>query len=159
MKYATFYVDENTFGIPVQLVQEVSRVSRIYPIPGNDSRLAGLINLRGKTTVVVNMRQALIGSECQSPVPVRQKLIILEDAKSLSAEARANTIDAFEEQIVFLVDQLGKIIESEHLDYYQAPAHVKEEFVEGVLKYEGNLITLISIKQLVSGLIHEHAGV
>ena len=61
MEYATFYVAEDLFGIPIYLVQEIARKAMVYPIPGHDSRIEGLMNLRGRTTAVINLKRFISG--------------------------------------------------------------------------------------------------
>jgi purine-binding chemotaxis protein CheW len=153
MEYATFFVGEDLFGLPIFLVQEISRMVDIYPVPGHDPRIEGIVNLRGRTAVVINLSKCLYGQKKVETTHNRPKLIILETTEWINEEYRALAHQAFEEPIVLMVDDVYKIIDDEKKDFYDPPAHVHEKYVDGVMKNENTLITLISLKKLVEDLM------
>jgi purine-binding chemotaxis protein CheW len=153
MEYATFFIGDDLFGIPVFLVQEIARLTDIYPVPGHDNRIEGVVNLRGRTAVVVNLSKCLYTQKSRVPSAIRQKLIILETREWISDEYKGMAEQAFEEPVVLLVDNVYKIIDDEKQDYFDPPAHVHEKYVDGVMKNDNTLITLISLKKLVEDLI------
>lgn len=153
MEYATFFVGDDLFGIPIFLVQEIARLTDIYPVPGHDSRIEGVVNLRGRTAVVINLSKCLYTQKNRNSVAFRQKLIILETREWISDEHKAMAEQAFEEPVVLLVDNVHKIIDDDKQDFYDPPAHVHEKYVDGVMKSDNTLITLISLKKLVEDLI------
>jgi purine-binding chemotaxis protein CheW len=55
----TFLVEDLSFGVDVQHVQEVIRFQRVTPVPLADSALGGLINLRGHVVPVIDLRRRL----------------------------------------------------------------------------------------------------
>ncbi|MFQ5328940.1 MAG: chemotaxis protein CheW, partial [Thermodesulfobacteriota bacterium] len=55
MQYATFYVDDSMYGIPILTVREISRFFTITPVQGADERVEGLLNLRGQIVTVLNL--------------------------------------------------------------------------------------------------------
>jgi purine-binding chemotaxis protein CheW len=55
----TFLVDDLTFGVDVQDVQEVIRFQRVTPVPLADYALRGLINLRGHVVPAIDLRRRL----------------------------------------------------------------------------------------------------
>ena len=73
MDYATFYVANDLFGIPIYLVQEIARRTMVYQIPGHDPRIEGLMNLRGRTTAVINLKRCLYQSEVKPSSNRREK--------------------------------------------------------------------------------------
>ena len=158
MKYASFYVGEHIYGIPIYLVQEISRPSAIYEIPGHDHRIAGLFNLRGRTAVAIDMHQCLYGTDSSGTSGLRRKLIILETGDGLPAEAVEMGIRAFDEPIVLLVDDMYKITSGEKEQFYSTPAHVNELYVDGVMKIEDTLMTLISIPRLIENILAVSEG-
>lgn len=158
MKYASFYVGDHIYGIPIYMVQEISRPSAIYEIPGHDRRIAGLINLRGRTAVAINMHQCFYGTNASDISGRRQKLIILETGDGLPAEAIEMGIDAFDEPIVLLVDDMFRITSGEKEQFFSTPAHVKEQYVDGVIKIEEKFITLISISRLLEDILAVSEG-
>lgn len=153
MEYATFFIGNDLFGIPVFLVQEISRLTDIFPVPGHDTRIEGVVNLRGRTAVVLNLSKCLYSQNLKDSSMIRQKLIILETREWINKENKAMADQAFEEPVVLLVDNVHKIIDDDKQDIYDPPAHVHEKYVDGVMKNGNTLITLISLKKLVEDLM------
>ena len=154
MKYATFYIADDLFGIPIYLVQEIAKQAMVYPIPGHDTRIEGLMNLRGRTTAVINLKHCLFKSETQAPgSSLRKKMIILETQDGLPQEALDIGLHAGDEPAVLLIDDVFKIIDGELESFYPPPAHVNETYIEGVMKSGEDLISLLSIPKLILDLV------
>lgn len=149
MDYTVFKVYGEYFGIPVLTVQEISRTMNSYPIPGQDSRIAGLVNLRGNAVAVIDMRKALFPDFDHEPPAQRPKMIVLESMDSLATEAAAMGISAYRDPILLLVDEMHRIIPLEAEAVEPAPAHLNEAFVDGVIKDDDKLITMLSIPRLI----------
>lgn len=158
VKYATFYAGEHLFGIPIYLVQEISRPVPIFPVPGHDTRIEGLVNLRGRTSVAINLHQCLYGSPSRGMQGLREKLIILETTEGLPEEAVDLGIEAYEEPLILVVDDMYKITAGETEQYFSTPAHVNDLYVDGVMKIEDHLVTLISIPRLIEDILVESEG-
>ena len=153
MEYATFYVGEDLFGIPIYLVQEIARKAIVYQIPGHDSRIEGLMNLRGRTTAVINLKRCLMKSDTNAISSQRKKMIILETQDGLPQEALDMGLSAEDEPVVLLIDDVYKIIDGERGAFYPPPAHVNETYIEGVMKSDEDLISLLSIPKLIKDLV------
>jgi purine-binding chemotaxis protein CheW len=151
MEYASFLVDDNLFGIPVVLVQEIAKPMEIFPVPGHDPRVAGLVNLRGRTAAALDLRVFLAGKTSESGR--RSKFIVLETTESLPAEVRGMGLETHHEPLVLVVDEVQGILDGEKLEFHPPPAHVREVFVEGVLKVGDRLMTMLSVPSLVSDLL------
>ena len=158
MKYATFYAGEHLFGIPIFLVQEISRPVPIYPIPGHDTRVEGLVNLRGRTSVAINLHQCLYGVPSKGMQGLRKKLITLETIEGLPKEAIDIGIEAYDEPLILVVDDMYKITAGDTEQYYSTPAHVNDLYVDGVMKIEDRLVTLISIPRLIEDILADSGG-
>ncbi|MFY7877861.1 MAG: chemotaxis protein CheW, partial [Pirellula sp.] len=57
MQISTFLIREEAFAIHSLLVEEYFRPLPITKVPGSNSRIDGLVNIRGRTAVVINMRR------------------------------------------------------------------------------------------------------
>jgi len=152
MEYASFLVGGHLFGIPVLLVQEISKPLEVFPVPGHDARVAGLVSLRGRTAVALDVRRFLLDGPSLA-APRSTKFYVLETADSLSQEARDLGLEAHAETLVLVVDEAQGILDGEKLEFHPPPAHVPEEFIDGVMKTEGRLMTLISVPRLVNDLL------
>ncbi len=154
MKYVTFYIADDLFGIPIYLVQEIARQTLVYPIPGHDARIEGLMNLRGRTTPVINLKRCLFKTDTKAQSSeLRKKMIILENQDGLPQEALDMGLNIGDEQVVLLIDNVYKIIDGELESFYPPPAHVNETYIEGVMKSGEDLISLLSIPKLIIDLV------
>lgn len=153
MEYATFLVGDDLFAIPVALVQEIGKPVEIFPVPGHDPRVAGLVNLRGRTAVALDLRRALLGPEVPPRTCGRCKFITLETTATLPREALELGLDSHRETLVLVVDEVHGIVDGQRLEFHPPPAHVSERHVEGVMKMGERLMTLISIPRLVEDLM------
>jgi purine-binding chemotaxis protein CheW len=59
MKIVTFRVDKEVYGIAVEIVKSIERVSQITPIPLSNESIEGVINLRGVIVTVLDLRKML----------------------------------------------------------------------------------------------------
>src|SRR6516165_3760658 len=53
----TFHLGKEEFGVEIGSVQEIIRATDITPVPGAQSHVRGVINLRGKIIPVVDLRK------------------------------------------------------------------------------------------------------
>ena len=58
-RYFTVFVDEEIFGLSVQNVQTIFRISTVTPIPQGPKDIVGVVNLRGKIVTAVSLRRRL----------------------------------------------------------------------------------------------------
>src|SRR5690606_7840368 len=80
-EYATFYVEQDWFGIPAsQIVQAVEPVN-IRPIPDTPSILEGVLQFQGNVIPVMNLGE-LLNTEIKSPPESRQIIIIQSTPRS-----------------------------------------------------------------------------
>ena len=57
LRWVTFFLSQEKYGINVMQVQEVLRVTEIAPVPGAPDYVLGIINLRGNVVTVIDTRQ------------------------------------------------------------------------------------------------------
>jgi purine-binding chemotaxis protein CheW len=155
MDYATFYVGDDLFGIPILLVQEISRLVDVFPVPGHDPRIAGLVNLRGNTNGVLDMRRCLFKNGCPESPRRRRKLIILEPNGAIPEEYRGMGIATFRESVSLLVDDVHKIVALDEKDFHPPPAHIHDSFIDGVIRNGDQLVTMLSISRLIETILTE----
>lgn len=161
MQYATFMLNKYMFGIPIFLVQEFSRAMPIYPVIGHDKRIAGLLNIRGKISVVIDVKRCLGLEEDEVEVALNgkqfrsKKMIMLETDDAIPSEAKKLGVVGYDEPLVLLVDRIQKVLTIETENYYPPPAHVNEHYVDGVVKHNDTLLTILSISNLTEDLAQD----
>jgi purine-binding chemotaxis protein CheW len=136
-RWATFRVDNELYGIDVMQVKEVLRFSEITPVPGADSSILGIINLRGNVVTVIDTRQ-MFGLPL-APYDDDTRVIVVE----------------FNEQEVIglVVDSADEVINLPHNDVDRAPSVSGDDstkrFVQGVCYYNNILIILLDLTKML----------
>lgn len=151
MQLATFMLDQERFAVPSLQVEEFFRVLPTTRVYGADKRIDGLVNIRGKTAVVLNMRSCF--EMPPSPNPSSSEMILLETTSGLVEEARRMGLFAYEEPVVLKVDSVTNIHTQGEDELHPPPAHIKQPFVEGVLQTTKGYYTMISIEKLIQELL------
>ena len=157
MQISTFNIRNEGFAIHSLLVEEYFRPLPITKVPGADPRIDGLVNIRGRTAVVVNMRRCF-------EVPAREstahgEMILLETTHRLVKEALESRLYAFDEPIVLNVDSVSQIHHLLDEEIHPSPPHVSQPFVDGVIRVQDKYFTLISIQKLIASLLQPEAQV
>jgi len=147
---SAFRVGEQTFGIPALLIEEFFRPLPVTRVPGSDSRVDGVVNIRGTNAVVVNLRSCLD----LPPTPEQEsEMILLETEQGLVDEARHLDFHAFNEPVVLRIDETLKIYNVPWGALHPPPAHINCPFVEGVIETDDVYITLLSCTQLIQNIL------
>lgn len=126
-----FQLGTEHYGIDIFRVNEIIRLREITPIPRTEAHIRGLVNLRGKTIPVVDLR-ARMGLEFQ------------EDSDS----TRIIVVETDHGRVGIVVDAVTEVVSIEEESIDQAPTMVNEDstdFVKGVAKRESELITLLNL--------------
>jgi len=131
-----FLVGNESYGIDIFRVIEIIRVCTITPIPKTQPHIRGLVNLRGKTIPVIDLR-------------IRFKLSNCEDHDG----ARIIIVDTEDGHTGILVDGVREVLtlDSEQLD--AAPTVASETdstFVTGIAKVDAGLITLLDLDKALA---------
>jgi len=151
MQISTFIIKDERFAVPSLVVEEYFRPLPITRVPGSDPRIDGLVNIRGRTAVVINMRRCL--EVPPSGKPAAGEMILLETSQGLVDEAKSLGLYAFEEPVVLNVDSVAQIHRLGDETVHPSPPHVNQSFVDGVVQVDDLYFTMISIQKLVAALI------
>ena len=136
LRWVTFRLENEKYGINVMQVQEVLRVTEIAPVPGAPSYVLGIINLRGNVVTVIDTRSrfGLASAEMDDST----RIVIIEA----------------EEQVVgILVDSVAEVVDLKASDIEMAPNVGTEEsakFIQGVASHDDELLILVDLNKLLS---------
>lgn len=136
--YATFYVGNFYFGIPIAVGVEVTRGQEITPVPLGPKEVAGFFNLRGQIVTAINMRKRL-------NLPPNT-----EDSDSLSI--------FFQDQdhlFALIVDQVGDYIEATSDTFEETPSNLDanaRELIVCVHKLADKLLLILDTNKIVAGI-------
>jgi purine-binding chemotaxis protein CheW len=125
-QYATFEVDDQLFGVPVAIVQEVLSFNEYTPVPLAPKAVGGLFNLRGQVIAAVDLR-------VQLGLPPRDL-----DGPAMNVIVRTE-----DESVSLLVDRIGEVVDL-HEDAFEPPPDTLHgplrELINGAFKLDGRLM-------------------
>lgn len=131
-----FLLGKESYGIDIFRVNEIIRLREITPIPRTDIHIRGLVNLRGKTIPVVDLR-------------ARLNLGCADD----SDDTRIIVVDTDQGNVGIVVDAVREVITLEASSIEDTPALVTDlstDFVRGVAKQDEGLITLLDLDKALA---------
>lgn len=136
LRWVTFQLDKEIYGVNVMQVREVLRYSDIAPVPGAPSYVLGIINLRGNVVTVIDtrMRFGLPAAE----VTDNTRIMIIESDKQV---------------IGILVDSVAEVVDLNTADIDDTPNVGTEEsakFIRGVCNRNDDLLILIDLNKLLT---------
>jgi purine-binding chemotaxis protein CheW len=134
-----FFIGGQEYTIPTVAVQEVIRTMPLAKLPAAPELVAGVINLRGKVTPLIHLREAL------------------------------GVISAREQEDKFIIVcrrqgiQVGMIIERVHTMYrvpqkdidWAVESHIgaNVEFISGLLKLKDKLVGIVSVDNVIASIL------
>lgn len=134
-----FFLGSQEFTVPTVAVQEVIRSMPLAKLPAAPEFVAGVINLRGKVTPLIRLRDVL---EVNSPRLGEDKFIIVCRRQGL---------------------QVGMIIERVHTMYRVPQADIdwsienhlgiNVDFIAGLLKLREQLVGIVSVDRIIASII------
>jgi purine-binding chemotaxis protein CheW len=106
----TVIANGEVFGLPIQTVQTIFRISSLAPVPMGPPDVAGLVNLRGKIVTAVSLRR---------------RLKMIND--SVEPNALAIGIEHKGEYFCLVVDQVGEVLALDDTKKIPIPPHFDPE--------------------------------
>ena len=132
----TFRLEGQTFGVDVDLVQEILRFLPVTRIPLAPAPVAGLVNLRGQLVPAIDARLCVgIGSEGAPSEPTNVVVRATDGTVSL------------------LVDDIGDVLEVDERDFEETPIHLPtalKRLLRGVYKLPQGLVLAIEAEAVIA---------
>ncbi|KAA1257782.1 Chemotaxis protein CheW [Rubripirellula obstinata] len=132
---ATFYVDNMLFGVNIDVVQEINRLSDVTEVPHSPSSVRGVINLRGEVVTVVDLR-SLLGMK----------------RREIESDCRCVVIHSQDELIGVLVDQIADTLSVPQSKIDPPPANIdgiEGQYFRGVHTLDSGVVILLDVQQLL----------
>lgn len=133
-RFCTFNLDGLWCGIAVERVQEVISAQIITPVPLAPPNVAGLINLRGQITSVIDLRPDL-------------GIQALPDSALPMVVARSGGA-----AVALLVDEMGEVVEATERAFEFAPGNLpaaQRVLVPKVCKFAEGLLHVLDVDQVL----------
>ena len=135
-QYIVIQIGEEQYGIDIRYIDNIVRMQNITRVPKVQNYLKGVINLRGEVIPVMSIR---IKMDLDEDVITRASRIII-----LKMEQQGNIgiiVDAVKEVVTLDASQIEKVS-------YDNKAG-KRNFINGIGKYDGGLISLLDLNMVV----------
>ncbi len=131
-----FRLGPESYGIDIFRVNEIIRLREITPIPRTGSHIRGLVNLRGKTIPVIDLRDRL-GLPYQEETDTSRIIVVETEHGNIGA-----IVDAVSEVVTLTDEQVEPTP--------QLVGDGEQEVVRGIAKAEGRLITLLDLDRALA---------
>lgn len=131
-----FRLGDESYGIDIFRVSEIIRVREITPIPGTEAHIRGLVNLRGRTIPIVDLR-------------TRLQLPPAEETES----ARIIVVDTEGGHVGVVVDAVAEVRTLKASQLEETPAILSSQasdFVKSLAKQEDRIITLLDLDKALA---------
>jgi len=135
-KILTFYIAEELLGIEVNLVKEITRNIEYTPLLNGKKYIKGLMNLRGNIVTIFDL-ELILGEKINKEVKSLQCIVLKTDDNN--------------EQLGFLVDRTGDVIEVKKESFCELPEDImeaKESFISSVIKGQGELLKILDFHKI-----------
>jgi purine-binding chemotaxis protein CheW len=136
LRWVTFRLDEEVYGINVMQVQEVLRMTEIAPVPGAPDYVLGIINLRGNVVTVLDTRTRFGLSTHEADDATR--IVIIETDGHI---------------VGILVDSVAEVVNLRASEIETAPNVGNNEssrYIQGVYSRQGDILILVDVNRLLS---------
>lgn len=134
-----FFIGEQEFTLPTVAVQEVIRTMPLAKLPAAPPFVAGVINLRGKVTPLVRLRDML---EVASPREEEDKFIIVCRRQGIQVGL-----------IVERVHTMHRVPQSDIDWSMEAHMGISADIVSGLLKLNDKLVGIISVDRVIASIL------
>ncbi|MCK5659837.1 MAG: chemotaxis protein CheW [Methanosarcinales archaeon] len=137
LQLAVFQLAGEEFGVDIMQVQEIIRMPTITRIPQSPEYVEGIINLRGKIIVVINL-------------DTRFDM----DSKELDDNSRIIVVEIGETVVGMIVDSVSEVMRLPAANVEPAPemisAKINADYLKGVGKIDERLLILLDLERVLS---------
>ncbi len=133
---AVIGLNNEYFGIDLNLIQEFTTIRNIAPIPCCPSHIVGNMNLRGEILTLVDIRSALNMPLAKTSDGVKAIVVNIEDLMA-----------------GFLVDEVFDVMYLHPSDVISLPIAVNSNnqgYLRGTVAYAGNILTILDLPKLLT---------
>ena len=140
LQLLSFSLAEDSYGIDITKVQEIRAMGQIRKIPNTPAHWIGIIDFRDHMVPVLDLRRLFDYSDSD----INQQTIMVVVSITL------NESDVL---VGLVVDAVSDVLSVEHDTLKKPPSmneHVETEFVQGMFRYEEQIVVVLSLESLVA---------
>lgn len=146
---ATFYLDDDFYGIDLGYVQEFIEVLPYNEIPGNELPIIGMANLRGQIVTIFDLKFKLYKKVSET----HKRYVVIRNKRSIKkVESDISLKSTSREPIALSVTKRGKILELNPAVFKSAPPQdnaEESEFIESVVELDDNLLKILNLQYVI----------
>jgi purine-binding chemotaxis protein CheW len=134
-EYVTFTTAGQLFGLPIERVQDVFKISCITRVPLAGSEIAGVLNLRGRIVTAINLGNRL---ELES--------------RGEGLPPMAIGIESATESFGLLVDAVGEVLKLADGEREANPINLDRKLARvsaGVFRLDGQLLVVLDVDRVL----------
>lgn len=139
IQLVVFALDKEEYGIDISMIHGILRAKKfkIQTLPGTDSAVEGMINLRGRVNYIFNLRTKFN----------LMKKEILEESKFIMLNVNGSTTGC-------IVDEVTDIVKLDDDEIQLAPDFINScnsNYITGIGKLEDRMIIILDPEEIFSG--------
>lgn len=136
LKIIVFQLKEKEYAIPVEQVRSIEKFQHITRVPGTQTFIKGVINLRGVVTPIVDLRIRFGLDQISYQDYTRIIIAVLEDI-----------------EVGLIVDAANDVMDIK-LESIEPPPEIvsgtEEEYIKGVAKIGKRLLILLDLEKVLN---------
>jgi purine-binding chemotaxis protein CheW len=136
-KVLTFYLRGSLFGIDIKLIKEINRNVEYTPVPGANSNILGLFNMRGQIVTIFDLSQ---------------RIGIIDEVSTMSSTCIIlKPMGSTQNHVGFLIDKPGDVIDITENHSELPPANVssiESDFIQNVVMLDERLLIIIDPEKI-----------
>ncbi len=154
--FATFFINDQLFGLDILMIREINKHLDLSPVPHAPDYIRGLCNLRGQIVTVLDLKHRLGLGHCEL-TNNSHNIIIKTDAELLELRNRDECDDDthIPDKVSLLVDGIGEVVSVNDKEIDPPPPNMGQvdgKYIDGVIKLENTLLTILSMKNVLENL-------
>jgi len=147
LQLVVFSIGSEEFGVEIMNVQEIIRMTNITRIPQAPDYIRGIINLRGRIIVVINLN-----------------VVLGMQSKEQDENTRIIVVSIGDTVMGFVVDSVSEVIRLSQKNVEPAPAVIADkvgtEYAVGVGKLDNRLLILLNLRKVLGNReLHSIKGI
>jgi len=140
-------LDQERYGIPIEVVREILPFSEITPVPGTPDFFAGFMNVRGELVAVTSLRRFIGKSEPEGPRS--SKILVVASEEGGIQGLIADDVTSIEE---VSLDSLQPVEDGAN------SAGFPKGLVLGIAVLGENLVVVLDVEKLLAESRQEELG-
>jgi purine-binding chemotaxis protein CheW len=158
LKLATFWIDNDLFGVNILLAREISVIHDITPIAKSPDYIMGLMNLRGQIITVIDPSYFLHnrGRDCEK----NSRLLIFKGNEEIKSLIRMQLVPSDvclgTDPLALKIDRIDNVVDVDEDDILPPPSTltgVDRELVTGVIEKFNNLVIVLNMNKFVAKIL------